>query len=120
MNRRDFIAGSLAGLALSQQAGVAQTTSQGRSVFPLNHNWLFGGQTTSGAAAPDFDDTKFERVTLPHTNVVLPWHSFDETRYQFISIYRRHFRLPAELHGMRVFVDFEGAMTASTVTFQRS
>ena len=86
-------------------------------MFPLNHNWLFGGPHTPGSLALEFNDSHFERVTLPHTNVVLPWHSFDEKAYQFISIYRRHFRLPAELKKQRVFVDFEGAMTASTVTF---
>ncbi len=117
MNRRDFIGGSLAGLALLQQTGVAAASIAGRSVFPLNHNWLFGGPTAPGAAAPPFDDSRFERVTLPHTNVRLPWHSFDEARYEFVSIYRRHFRLPAAMQGQRVFVDFEGAMTASTVTF---
>jgi len=47
---------------------------------------------------------------------VLPWHSFDDKDYQFVSIYRRHFRLPRELEGRRVFVDFAGAMTAATVT----
>ena len=121
MNRRDFIgsgiASSIAGLSLLQNAAGSPATTLGRQVFPLNHNWLFGGHTAAGVTAPDFNDTKFERVTLPHTNVALPWHSFDEKQYQFVSIYRRHFRLPAELKGMRVFVDFEGAMTASTVTF---
>ena len=44
------------------------------------------------ATRPDFDDRQFQRVTLPHTNKVLPWHSFDEKEYQFVSIYRRHFQ----------------------------
>ena len=37
--------------------------------------------------------------------------------YQFVSLYRRHFRMPAGLSGRRVFVDFGGVMTAATVTF---
>jgi beta-galactosidase len=32
-----------------------------------------------------------------------------------VSLYRRRFKLPPEARGKRVFVDFEGAMTASTV-----
>jgi beta-galactosidase len=52
---------------------------------------------------------------VPHTNIRLPWHSFDEKSYEFVSIYRRRFRLPASARGRRVFVDFEGVMTASTV-----
>jgi beta-galactosidase len=63
----------------------------------------------------DFDDDQFERVVLPHTNIRLPWHSFDEKSYEFVSIYRRRFRMPASARGRRVFIDFEGVMTASTL-----
>ncbi len=52
---------------------------------------------------------------VPHTNIKLPWHSFDEKDYEFVSIYRRRFKLPPEARGRHVFVDFEGVMTASTV-----
>ena len=54
-------------------------------------------------------------MVVPHTNIMLPWHSFDEKSYEIISLYRRKFKLPAEAKGKRVFVDFEGVMTASTV-----
>ena len=87
-----------------------------RRVYSLNRNWLFGGKMTPGADAPAFDDSKFQRVTLPHTNVELPWHSFDDKAYEFVSIYRRHFRAPAAWKGKRVFADFGGVMTASKVT----
>jgi beta-galactosidase len=52
---------------------------------------------------------------LPHANIVTPWHNFDDKDYEFVSTYRRHFRLPPSAAGKRVFVDFEGAMTATTV-----
>jgi beta-galactosidase len=32
-------------------------------------------------------------------------------------VYRRHFRVPPEVHGRRVFIDFGGVMTAATVWF---
>jgi beta-galactosidase len=63
----------------------------------------------------DHDDSGFESVTLPHANVRLPWHLLDQSSYQFVSVYRRELHLPAELGARRVFVDFEGAMAASTV-----
>jgi len=47
--------------------------------------------------------------------VRLPWHSFDEKTYEFVSLYRRRFKVPAEATGRHVFVDFEGVMTAATV-----
>ncbi len=81
----------------------------------MNRGWLFGGPATPNSSAPAFDDSKFQRVTLPHTNKIFPWHSFDEKEFQFVSIYRRHFKLSPP-PGHRVFVDFAGVMTAATVT----
>jgi len=39
---------------------------------------------------------------------MVPWHSFDEKDYMFVSVYRRHFKMPASVAGRRVFVDFGG------------
>ena len=33
----------------------------------------------------------------------------------FVSVYRRHFKLPKELKGQRIFIDFGGVMTAAKV-----
>jgi len=44
-------------------------------------------------ARREFDDSGFERVVIPHTNVRLPWHSFEDRTYEFVSIYRRRFKL---------------------------
>jgi beta-galactosidase len=122
MNRRDFvrttstvIAGAtLAPGALANNAPAAESKAGGRMVIPINRNWRYNKSYVEGAHARDFDDSAFERIVIPHTNVRLPWHSFDDKEYEFVSIYRRRFRLPAEAAGKHVFVDFEGAMTAST------
>ena len=86
----------------------------GRSVLAMNRGWRYHPGKVDGAAAPGFDDSGFSRVVIPHSNVRLPWHSFDDKEYEFVSTYRRRFRLPQSARGKRVFVDFEGAMTAST------
>lgn len=114
MHRRDFLRAAAAAVAVLPGEAAEQATE--RHVFSFNRNWLYGGKTVPGATSPDFNDRHFERITLPHSNVSLPWHSFDDKAYQFISIYRRHFRLPRGFEQHRVFVDFAGAMTASTVT----
>jgi len=122
MDRRNFlkttgtvIAGAtIARSALANAAAEANATP-GRLVLPMNRNWRFSRTPAEGAHARDFDDSAYERVVIPHTNIRLPWHSFDEKSYEFVSSYRRRFKLPAEARGKRVFVDFEGAMTASTV-----
>jgi beta-galactosidase len=121
MDRRDFLktTGTMVaatavvqGLPASAQSAAA---GKGRVILPFNRRWLYSPKATDAARERPFDDTGFARVTVPHTNIRLPWHSFDEKSYEFVSIYRRHFRLPAGARGRRIFVDFEGVMTASTV-----
>jgi beta-galactosidase len=117
--RRDFIKTAGAVLATTALSGTPALADdqvvQGRSIHPINRNWRYHPSKIAGAEAPGFDDSKFERVVVPHTNVMLPWHSFDEKEYEFISTYRRRFKFPRDAEGKRVFVDFEGVMTASTV-----
>jgi beta-galactosidase len=121
IDRRAFILGT--GMAAAALRGGAPAATGGR-VYELNRNWLYGGEacgkaggrTKPGVTRPDFDDSRWERVTLPHANARLPWHSFDEKDFQFVSAYRRHFGTPGTWQGKRVFVDFAGAMTAATVT----
>ncbi len=87
----------------------------GRLVLPMNRGWRFSRTVVPNGQGRAFDDSSFERVVVPHTNARLPWHGFSEKASQFVSLYRRRFRLPREARGRHVFVDFEGVMTASTV-----
>ena len=123
MQRREFIQNTslmLGAAGIAPLAGAeAQPTDKGRGsgrlVLPMNRNWRFSRSPSEAARQKNFDDSGFESVVVPHTTVRLPWHSFDEKEYQFISVYRRRFKVPAQARDKRVFVDFEGAMTASTV-----
>jgi beta-galactosidase len=122
MDRRDFLKTSgvlIAGTTLRPTLNAAKTGKEdravGRTILSMNRGWLYSRTTSEGARAKDFDDSKLDRVVIPHTSIRLPWHSFDEKDYEFVSVYRRRFRLPKETHGRRVFADFEGVMTASTV-----
>jgi beta-galactosidase len=120
MDRRDFLLTSatlmagahLTPLALAQSASP---NSSGRAVLPLNRGWRFSPRQLDGGQEKNFDDSSLQRVVVPHTNKRLPWHGFDEKEYEFVSLYRRRFKLPKSAQGKRVFVDFEGVMTASTV-----
>jgi beta-galactosidase len=121
VDRRDFIkttGGLIAGAAMASPAfgeEEAAAAGTGRITFPINRNWRFSRAPSEAAHDPHFDDSGFERAVIPHTNIKLPWHSFDEKSFAFASVYRRRFKLPASLRGRHVFVDFEGVMTASTV-----
>ncbi len=114
MNRRNFLIASAAGAALAN-AQTARPAVPARRSYGLNRNWLFSAKAPAGGEEPGFNDAAFQRVTLPHTNVELPWHSFDDKSYEFISLYRRHFVAPASWKGKRVFADFAGVMTAAKV-----
>lgn len=124
MDRRGFIKQTgtiIAGAALAPYAFPERTAhpegsaASGRLVLPINRNWLYSSKFVEGGHSREFDDSSFDRVVIPHTNVLLPWHGFDEKKYEFVSLYRRRFKLPREARGKHVFVDFEGVMTDSTV-----
>ncbi len=121
VNRRNFLKSSGTGLTslalIPHLESLANTQSPtlGRRIFALNHDWLFSEKNLPNATRPLFNDAGFKRVTIPHTNKMLPWHGFDDKEYEFVSVYRRHFRPPVALQNQRVFVDFGGVMTAATV-----
>ncbi len=120
LDRRDFLKVGSAAIASASifpgvQAEEPASIASGRLTLPMNRGWLYAAHPAAGAEARDFLEAGFETVVIPHTNIKLPWHGFDDKDYEFISMYRRHFKLPAEAKGNRVFVDFEGVMTASTV-----
>ena len=121
MDRRDFIRTTstlLAGASLARRAlGEAAGTNgaPGRMILPINRGWRFSPKAVEGGHEKHFDDSSLERVVIPHTNKRLPWHGFDEKEYEFVSLYRRRFKVPSRAKGYRVFVDFEGVMTAATL-----
>src|SRR5579871_6802453 len=82
-----------------------------RSILPFNDDWLYAPSDLPVSARDD----QFEAVILPHTNVVLQYHNFDNLEYQFVSTYRKRFTLPEPLNGRRLYVDFDGAMISAQV-----
>jgi len=125
MDRRDFLkttgtfaaGAALVASAISEAVGSESPPlgSPGRIVLPLNRRWRYSDQLIVGFEAPGFDDSGWTAVVVPHTNKRLPWHSFDDKSYEFVSAYRRRFTLPSAMKRRHVFVDFAGVMTSSTV-----
>src|SRR3979490_1130146 len=122
MDRRNFLKNTgklLAGAtlvphALSKASESGAANPAGRLVLPMNRNWRYSTNSGEGDHSKDCGGSGFEGGAIPHTNVRLPWKGFDEKTYEFVSIYRRRFKLPEDAAGKRGFADFEGAMTAST------
>lgn len=126
LSRRNFLktsalgAASISLIANAPSSASAEPLSMPaslsmRRIIPLNHNWRYSDKPPAGATGASFNDKTFRRVTIPHTNKMLPASGFDEKEYMFVSVYRQHFKLPKELQGQRIFVDFGGVMTAAKV-----
>ena len=119
MRRRDFLKTTSTLLAATTlptiPALAAETPSQGRTVLPMNRGWRYHPDKVEGAEARHLQRRLFRiRRHSPHQHRAA-LAQLRRQDYEFVSTYRRRFKLPAAAAGKRVFVDFEGAMTASTV-----
>ena len=88
-----------------------------RKNIPLNFGWKYSESFSEEMIKPGYNDAAFEVVDIPHANKEIPYNYFDEKMYQFVSCYRKTFRLPKEAfeNGRRVILHFEGAANYSKV-----
>ena len=86
-----------------------------RIIENLNVDWLFIPSDFKAAAKKVCPEAKFATVSIPHSNVELPYHGFSEQEHCFVSWYRKHFTVPKTVKGRRLFLDFAGVMIAATV-----
>src|SRR5690242_3344345 len=85
------------------------------SALLLDQDWRFGQETGTHVLEPDFDDRRFSAVTLPHCVTQLSWQNWDPALWQRAWTYRRHFDVPREFRGLRLFLHFDSVMIAATV-----
>jgi beta-galactosidase len=126
VSRREFVQrcalGTMAVASVPILGCRSGTTSTARAnrpasrVIPLDRDWRFGGKFDPAASAAQFDDRAFSPVTLPHCVAKLSWQNWDPASWQDVWIYRRHFNLPADFKGLRVFLHFDGVMVGTTPT----
>lgn len=79
-----------------------------REHINLNDNWRYSNTFCQEMTEEGYDERNMEEVRLPHTNVMTPYHYFDEQIYQFVSCYRRHISAKNEWRGKQVLLTFEG------------
>ncbi len=75
--------------------------------FNLNNDWYYSSHYEEEMLAKDYDDSSFEQVRIPHTNVLTPLNYFDEEIYQFVSCYRRHIDGKEEWQNKTILLTFE-------------
>ena len=91
-----------------------------RVTYNFNPDWKFIRQDVPGAQDAAFDDSTWTNVGLPHTwNDVDTYRAYishpngDQTLYEGIGWYRKHFKLPAGSEGRKIFLEFEGLKQAA-------
>ena len=97
-----------------------QPPASSRAPYNFNPGWKFVFGDVPGAEKPEFDDAKWETVSLPHTwNCIDSYRAYishgggDQSEKMFgVGWYRKHFKLPANADGKKVFVAFEGMRQA--------
>jgi beta-galactosidase len=94
------------------QTGIGAIGPAAR-IMPLDQGWLFGGVLDQRALEPDFDDTSFSRINIPHCATPLSWQDWKWENWQQVWCYRRYFQRPAALGGLRWFLEFDGVMVGA-------
>src|ERR1017187_8224755 len=93
-----------------------------RATLNFNYDWRFAREDVPGAEVPAFDDAKWATVATPHSfndvdsfRKIISHGGGDTGTYKGLSWYRKHFKLPAELVGHKVFIEFEGMRQAGDI-----
>jgi len=105
-------------------AAPAATAAPGpaRTTLSFDPGWQFLKDDAQGAEAPDFNDSSWRAISVPHDwSIEGPFDDKNPTGGAGgflpggIGWYRKHFTLPQADAQKRVFVDFDGVMANSDV-----
>jgi beta-galactosidase len=119
MDAKKFALAIFAGVAL---ASLAISTAGAREVLSFDDGWRFLKTDAPDAEQPGFDDSNWKAVSVPHDwSIAGPFAETNKTGGagaflpSGVAWYRKHFSLPSEDLGRRVFVEFDGVMQNSDV-----
>jgi beta-galactosidase len=123
MRRRAFVQGMTAAASAAVIGRPGSTRrwplDGGRQVTRLDDGWRFLRDDPEWARDPGFDDSRWERVTLPHSArieaLVTGPPGTPGAQWQGLCWYRRGLRLEPDGGGGEVLLRFEGAMNVAEV-----
>ena len=108
-------------IALLDTASIRPVASV-RTIMPFDTGWLFNKGDASGADKAAFTDASWRSLSVPHDwSIEGPYSSSAVTAAgggflpAGIGWYRKHFTLPAAFSERRIFIEFDGVMSNSTV-----
>lgn len=97
-------------------AGFYELPRTGRHAYSFNLAWRFIKADVEGQPySVEYDDSRWEVVSLPHGLEYLPVEASGGANYQGVAWYRKRFQLPDSLRGKQIFIHFEGIMGKSEV-----
>jgi beta-galactosidase len=108
--------------AVASPSGPYVAPKSPRTTLNFNYDWRFIREDVPGAEATAFDDGKWVTVATPHSfndvdsfRKIISHGGGDSGMYKGLSWYRKHFKLPADLAGHKVFIEFEGMRQAGDI-----
>lgn len=96
-------------------AGFFELKNSGREVYNFNVGWRFMRGNINNAWQTDFDDSKWDVVSTPHTVQLMPAEASGNRNYQGPAWYRKHFVIDESLKDKLMNIYFEAAMGKSDV-----
>ena len=96
-------------------AGFYPVDRNVREAINFNIGWRFHKGDANGAEAVGFDDSAWNVVNAPHGLELVPLEASGCVNYQGPAWYRKHFEVPNDWAGQKLFLHFEGVMGKSKV-----
>ena len=81
----------------------------------INFDWKYSPNFKEDYIKNDFDDSNFDLVNIPHTNIELPFNNFSEKLYQFESSYRKEIWVDDFSDDTDLLIHFKAVMTYAKV-----
>lgn len=103
------------GQPVFSSAGFFSVKNSGRTVVSMNPAWRFQKGDFSGAHLPEYDDSNWQVVSLPHGTDILPEEGSGGVNYQGIVWYRKHFTPEPGTEGKKLILHFEAIMGKSEI-----
>lgn len=74
----------------------------------IDREWKYVDDFSDEMVMTSYDESGMEDVEIPHSVCDMPLHYFDESIYQTVGCYRRHFTAMNEWRDKKVLLTFEG------------
>jgi len=107
---------------LANGAAAYSPPQSPRATLNFNLGWMFLREDVASGEAVAFDDSKWTSVSTPHTfndvdsfRQLISHGGGDRGTYKGLAWYRKHFKLPADVAGRKVFLEFEGMRQAGEI-----